>query len=70
MFKMLTSSPVLSQSHLDQSALATIILYYWCTFFMRLVFGSFAVAVLVGAFNSVKTDIAKEEKEDARHVTR
>ena len=69
MVKMLTSSPALSQNHLDQSPISTTILFYWCTFFMRLVFGSFAVAVLVGAFNAVRGDIAKEEKEDARYVT-
>jgi len=44
----------------------TLLLYYWCTFFMRLVFGSFTVAVLVGAFNRANADLLKSKKDQKR----
>ena len=63
---MLTSPPILEDSHLRQSPVGTLLLYYWCTFFMRLVFGSFTVAVLVGAFNRANADLLKSKKDQKR----
>lgn len=48
---------------MEQSLTGALLMYYWCTFFVRLVFGSFTVAILVGSFNSVKAELAKEAKE-------
>ena len=44
---------------------ASLLLYYWSTFVLRLAFGSFIVAILVGAFNKV----AARDEERARRRT-
>ena len=38
------------------------VMYYWGTIVIRLCFGSFVVAILVGAFNKVSGNLAEEEK--------
>jgi len=59
--KLLTSPPEMDADHMRQSLAGEVLLYYWATFIMRLVLGSFMVAVLVGAFNTVRGRIATEK---------
>lgn len=44
---------------------ASHLLYYWSTFVLRLAFGSFIVAILVGAFNKVTAREAADKKAHA-----
>ena len=62
-FKMLTSPPPLETSHVTQSAAGALALYYWTTFLIRLTFGSFVIAVIVGSFNSTRAKIEKEVQD-------
>lgn len=46
----------------------TLMMYYWCTFLLRLTFGSFVTAVLVGSFNATRAEIEKEEATNAARL--
>ena len=59
-FKMLTTPPPLESSHVTQSVTGALVLYYWTTFLIRLTFGSFVIAVIVGSFNTTRAKIEKE----------
>jgi len=58
--KTLTSPPTLESQNMQQSLAGALGLYYWYTFLVRLVLGSFTVAVLVGSFNETKGVLAKQ----------
>lgn len=45
------------------------LLFYWSTFVIRLCFGSFIVAILVGAFNNVVASEAAKAKDNTRDAT-
>jgi len=63
MVKLLTAPPTLEDSHLRQTEWGAFLLYYLATFVMRLVFGSFTVALLVGSFNQVKVMMNNEHAD-------
>ena len=56
--------PDVRDSHFVQTKIGTLLLYYWATGLLRLMFGSFVVAVLVGSFNTVRSQIEKETREE------
>jgi len=62
MVKLLTSPPTMDEGHMSQAAGGEVLLYYWSTFIMRLVLGSFMVAILVGSFNAVRGRLASEKE--------
>ena len=45
------------------------LLFYWSTFVIRLCFGSFIVAILVGAFNKVVTNEAQQRIDEQRDAS-
>ena len=45
------------------------LLFYWSTFVIRLCFGSFIVAILVGAFNKVVANEAEHQREAIRDAS-
>lgn len=62
-FKMLTSPPPLEVIHVTQSPVGAITLYYWTTAVIRLTFGSFVIAVIVGSFNHTRLELMKEKEK-------
>ena len=63
--KLLTSPPTMDENHMRQSSGGEVLLYYWSTFIMRLVLGSFMVAILVGSFNAVRGRLGSEKEMQA-----
>ena len=53
----------------DSSPVGSELMYYWGTVVMRLCFGSFVVAILVGAFNKVGQQFINERKITERNTT-
>uniref|UniRef100_A0A7S3AL08 Uncharacterized protein n=1 Tax=Haptolina ericina TaxID=156174 RepID=A0A7S3AL08_9EUKA len=67
--RMLTAPPEKGHSEGEEARAAgmgTELMYYWSTLVVRLCFGSFIVAILVGAFNKVMLSEASEKVEATR----
>uniref|UniRef100_A0A7S3ET47 Uncharacterized protein n=1 Tax=Haptolina ericina TaxID=156174 RepID=A0A7S3ET47_9EUKA len=67
--RMLTAPPPASDSEGPKARAAgmgTELMYYWSTLVVRLCFGSFIVAILVGAFNKVMASEASEKADTER----
>ena len=64
MFHMLWAPASLNPEYVKQSAAGAYVLYYFCLFVMRLIFGSLFIAIIVGSFNTARKEIHKALASD------
>jgi hypothetical protein len=58
--RVLTAPPSTEGPIFEHTNLGAQLMYYWSTFVLRLAFGSFLVAILVGAFNKATVSLAAD----------
>jgi len=59
--RVLTAPPSTEGPIFEHTNLGAQLMYYWSTFVLRLAFGSFLVAILVGAFNKATVSLAADK---------